>query len=279
MTTNNDSSNNIYFHDILETTIQDISNNPRMSFINYMTNALANSNMNENLAMLPLVNPYSQNSIINASNSSNIRDIINRTLLQQKSYKHVLSKKGEDQLKKVIFKNTEFGDKECAICMEEFKEGQMIIQLPCKHIFDPESIKTWLKEEQAKCPICRFKLKSKEVKDTNENIEDNANIPPLEPMTSDNRQYNQMFSNMGMLYNPLFSLSSRPQRTTLVNQRNLVNRILNLEDDYLENREIQHAIMESWNNSVIDDEDINELNYDAMHDDMVLEDLEDVDMD
>ena len=38
MTTNNDSSNNIYFHDILETTIQDISNNPRMSFINYITN-------------------------------------------------------------------------------------------------------------------------------------------------------------------------------------------------------------------------------------------------
>ena len=44
------------------------------------------------------------------------------------------------------------------LCLLDFEEGQDVIQLPCKHIFDPEGIKTWLKEEQAKCPICRFEL-------------------------------------------------------------------------------------------------------------------------
>ena len=39
-----------------------------------------------------------------------------------------------------------------------------------------------------------------------------------------------MFNNMQLLYNPLQAISSRPQRANLVSQRDLVERILNIEN-------------------------------------------------
>ena len=42
--------------------------------------------------------------------------------------------------------------------------GEEISQLPCNHIFKKDAITEWLREAQAKCPVCRFELKSTEVK-------------------------------------------------------------------------------------------------------------------
>ena len=44
--------------------------------------------------------------------------------------------------------------------MKEFKNGDVVAKLPCKHMFDKTAILKWLKEEKAECPICRAKLKS-----------------------------------------------------------------------------------------------------------------------
>ena len=304
MTSHTDHSDNLFFHNVLESTVTDMSNNPRSVFVNYLVNSLTND-INSNIMMLPMTNRrHRRNAVGRAAGSSQnalhqIQDIINRTLLQKKSYKQVLSEKGEKQLKKILFKNADFADKECAISMEEFKEDQTVIQLPCSHIFDPESIKTWLKEESAKCPVCRFKLEFKEVKDTDEiqDDDDDDDMPPLEPIPDisqnnhiipDHRvQYNQMFNNMQLLYNPLQAISaSRPRSSNLVSQRDLVERILNIENEYIENRQIQRAIMESLNESATtenvnntthanDGEELNELNFDAMNDDMILEDFDD----
>lgn len=44
---------------------------------------------------------------------------------------------------------------ECAICMEDFKEGESCrILSQCKHVFHPNCIYIWLKKQHA-CPICR----------------------------------------------------------------------------------------------------------------------------
>ena len=51
----------------------------------------------------------------------------------------------------------------CGIWQEEFEPGQAIKILPCNHAFDAEAITKWLTTEKAECPMCRFKLKSKEV--------------------------------------------------------------------------------------------------------------------
>jgi hypothetical protein len=51
----------------------------------------------------------------------------------------------------------------CGIWQEDFEKGEAIKVLPCNHAFKAEAITKWLTTEKAECPICRFKLESKEV--------------------------------------------------------------------------------------------------------------------
>ena len=51
----------------------------------------------------------------------------------------------------------------CGIWQEEFEKGEAIKVLPCNHAFRTEAITKWLTTEKAECPMCRFKLESKEV--------------------------------------------------------------------------------------------------------------------
>ena len=46
---------------------------------------------------------------------------------------------------------------DCAVCQENYTEGEEIIHLPCKHIFHPSCILNWL-ELNGTCPVCRFSL-------------------------------------------------------------------------------------------------------------------------
>ena len=44
-------------------------------------------------------------------------------------------------------------EKQCLICMENFQNGQLVRILPCKHVYDKESIDEWLSKEK-RCPLC-----------------------------------------------------------------------------------------------------------------------------
>ena len=91
-------------------------------------------------------------------------NLLFQTLNQGPVYKQVLSEKGEDQLTEIKFSNTDKTNNICPIFQITFSDHDMVIELPCKHIFTPDAIKKWLNEEQAICPVCRFELHSKEVK-------------------------------------------------------------------------------------------------------------------
>ena len=45
----------------------------------------------------------------------------------------------------------------CVICMEDFKENELIITIPCYHIFHKNCIGEWFKKDNT-CPICKFVL-------------------------------------------------------------------------------------------------------------------------
>ncbi|CAF2715165.1 unnamed protein product [Rotaria sp. Silwood2] len=45
-------------------------------------------------------------------------------------------------------------DEKCAICLSEYKTGETVKRLRCKHFFHPECIDPWLKTS-TQCPICR----------------------------------------------------------------------------------------------------------------------------
>ncbi len=97
-----------------------------------------------------------------------INNLTNRVLQQSlyqeaDSFKNVLSEKGKNSIKIKKY-NDSFNDKKCPITCLDFENGQEIAELPCKHIFTPDSIFDWLENEKAECPICRFNLDSNEIK-------------------------------------------------------------------------------------------------------------------
>ena len=267
---------NTFLHDVIDNRIRDLSNNPRAQFLGMLVNMLNENSLNSNLAMLPLANNFVTTQI---SQGATLNRILNDSLLDKTPYKKILSDKGNEQLKTVKYSKDNFDQESCCIMFYNFEEGQDVIQLPCKHIFDPEGIKTWLKEEQAKCPICRFELDSKEVKDEEseeeidlyeQDISNNARITGTVGTVDTDHRYNQLFNNIGFINNPIENLY-RPPRRNLINQRSFVNQIISVEEQFLENRHIQNAIIASIYEQ-------NGVMSDTEDDDMVLEDFTDDDI-
>lgn len=48
----------------------------------------------------------------------------------------------------------------CAVCMEEFKGGEMLSTLPCFHRFHRKCVERWLKQTPS-CPTCKYELEVK----------------------------------------------------------------------------------------------------------------------
>ena len=105
-------------------------------------------------------------------NNREEEDILNTSFINdKKKYKTVYDNEEEEEQQLKIIKyiketdnNNDNNDK-CPIMSTFFEDGQDIIQLPCKHSFEPEAIKQWLKEEKAECPVCRYnQFKTKEIK-------------------------------------------------------------------------------------------------------------------
>lgn len=104
----------------------------------------------------------------NRNGSNRLQSIMQRSFLDpsQNLYKKVLSKEGVNQIKNVIYEKNKFPNDSCPVTLHDFKEGEEVSQLPCGHIFQPDAVLKWLKDEKASCPVCRKPLASKEVKKT-----------------------------------------------------------------------------------------------------------------
>ncbi|KAL1531442.1 RING-type E3 ubiquitin transferase [Salvia divinorum] len=68
--------------------------------------------------------------------------------------KKVLSKLPTSKYKNRSSNETE----ECVICSDEFKKGDKVITLPCKHFYHSECITKWL-EIKKHCPLCQREVK------------------------------------------------------------------------------------------------------------------------
>ena len=262
----NQQNTNDFLHNMISNRVRDLSNNTRLQFLNYLISAIDNE-FDDNLSVLPLANNFMSGSGVGLSNQATINQLLSRTLLQEKdAYKKVLSDKGEEQLKEIIYQKENFDTHQCVISMEDFNDSDIVIQLPCGHIFNPESIKTWLKEESSKCPVCRYELKFDEIKkdfpanrirretsttDTSNNtFVTNTPSTPMSNLLSRQQSfsivnpYSRMFNNMDLLYNPSNSIN-RPRRRNLISQRDIVNRILRTNNYIDEDAQMQNAIMAS----------------------------------
>lgn len=65
------------------------------------------------------------------------------------------------------------GKAECTICIDEMKEGDSAMFLPCKHWFHEECVVLWLKEHNT-CPICRTPIEKSNQTAGNSSNENNG---------------------------------------------------------------------------------------------------------
>ena len=64
---------------------------------------------------------------------------------------------------KLVIPTRRYGGEEkhtaCNICLEDFKTGTNVRQLPCEHIFHPSCIDEWLSRHSCVCPNCKMNLR------------------------------------------------------------------------------------------------------------------------
>jgi hypothetical protein len=66
--------------------------------------------------------------------------------------------------------------RECCICMEDFKEQQVIVETACRHVFHKQCCREWLRTART-CPVCRTDIPA-----TLEDLSEETSHPPRIPL-------------------------------------------------------------------------------------------------
>jgi hypothetical protein len=199
----------------------------------FLTSFILNSNSSQN---------YRQNSV---------QDLLQQTLLQEKNnFKNVLSQQGGKQLKTIKYNNQTHSDQPfCVITQKPFENNMNVTQLPCDHIFEPSGILYWVKNKNATCPVCRFKLHSKEKRIQKINFDYSNNVIDLSNNNSQqrlrtNRRLRRMIRNLEFIQSS-GSNSIVDASTNIDPNRNVFSGYLERQEHLQEERDLQEALMRS----------------------------------
>lgn len=105
----------------------------------------------------------------------------------RKSRRGRLSRRKLNQLPIIKFVQEEHGQRFdcCAICLEEFKNGDKIRELPCKHGYHKQCIDPWLTANRKVCPLCKRTVLPSD--DSEDSESEEAPLLPAEPTQNDNQ--------------------------------------------------------------------------------------------
>lgn len=148
--------------------------------------------------------------------------LLNETMNQLPKYKQVID--DDVLLEKIPFCQSHRLNDSCPIFHIPFQEHDEIIELPCRHCFSPDAIEKWLRTEKNMCPVCRYKLKGKEIPRYSN---PNPNLNTTTPIDI-NMNENTQFNNERMIHLPGYSSNSRRRFPTLTQ---LLNHILENEEE------------------------------------------------
>lgn len=107
---------------------------------------------------------FMQNNREHVRDANFIEDILNQLFVQGAAgnQPHTMNRNELTELKVIKFKknpNVQQGEEEkCPICFMDFDSGEEVKMLPCKHVFHPGCIDTWL-VRNCTCPICKRDVK------------------------------------------------------------------------------------------------------------------------
>jgi hypothetical protein len=140
--------------------------------------------------------------------NQNNEGILNESFLYDApKYKHVISENGKATLRHTSYGEMLCLNDTCPISQEPFTIGEKITLLPCNHGFLKGEVEKWLETQCAECPICRYKMESIEIENTNnsEILDSRTHLPLQLPVTfstipiRDSRS--RFFSSLGTIEN------------------------------------------------------------------------------
>ena len=122
---------------------------------------------------------------------SNLNSVLEESFNEESSFKDVIDDDEFLTLQSVKYKDTNKKNNTCPIICGGFEEDDIVIELPCKHIYTPNAIEKWLKEESSVCPVCRYQFKSKEIKkEVEDSLQEENNMDTdSDPITANNSNY------------------------------------------------------------------------------------------
>ena len=136
---NNYINENVYLNNRYNINNNYIHSNGRSRFNNGHRDHSILENSND---ILPLSPERNSNHLLNNFKYKPIKD-------------NILSKLPENRIKDTKKLNEE--NKRCTICLEDFKYNDVVIYLPCFHIFHKNCIIYWI-NQKAFCPLCKFDI-------------------------------------------------------------------------------------------------------------------------
>jgi hypothetical protein len=92
----------------------------------------------------------------------NFQDVVDRLFQQQTATTKPASASAIDALERCTLTDADVvetsGEKvNCSVCKEDLASGEVVVRLPCKHLYHDDCIVPWLKTSSS-CPVCRFEL-------------------------------------------------------------------------------------------------------------------------
>ncbi|XP_075058057.1 E3 ubiquitin-protein ligase RNF13 [Mixophyes fleayi] len=102
----------------------------------------------------------------------------------------------KDQLKKLAIHKFKKGDEYdvCAVCLDEYEEGDKLRILPCSHAYHCKCVDPWLTKTKKTCPVCKQKVvpsqgdSDSDSDSSQEENEASENTPLLRPVASASTQ-------------------------------------------------------------------------------------------
>uniref|UniRef100_A0A3Q2HAS7 RING-type E3 ubiquitin transferase n=1 Tax=Equus caballus TaxID=9796 RepID=A0A3Q2HAS7_HORSE len=119
-------------------------------------------------------------------------DILAITKFVQDRHRARRNRLRKDQLKKLPVHKFKKGDEYdvCAICLDEYEDGDKLRVLPCSHAYHCKCVDPWLTKTKKTCPVCKQKVvpsQGDSDSDTDSSQEENEvseHTPLLRPLAS-----------------------------------------------------------------------------------------------
>lgn len=134
--------------------------------------------------------------------NQNNMDIMNESLYDTPKYKHVISEKGKQRIRHILYSEHASLNDTCPISQESFNFGEEITLLPCNHGFIKGQIETWLETQCAECPICRYKLESIEIENTNSPSSSESHVTSILPIRDSRNMFLSSLSTLENMRHP-----------------------------------------------------------------------------